>query len=477
MTRLLIENLDYMITVDGENRVLTDASLVVADGAIEDIDGAARIAARHKRASFDTIIDGHRKLAMPGLVDAHLHLSEQLSRSLFPDCMNTRAWVFNWGKPFYSAVSADDEYLSALVGGIEMIQSGTTCFLDMGAQNDPARVVEAIGEIGIRGITGRHAADRKPDEIPDYWTPEMVDHHFFPSAEAALTELKRCVLALNNSAGGRARCWVNIEGKEPCSPELHAGARALAQELGVGTTYHNASTIEEARVAEKKYGVWPITHLANMGALGPNLVIAHAVALKDHEVALLAEHDTKVAFCPGTSLKVAKGATNIGLYPELLEAGVTVALGCDGVSAAGSLDMMRQMYLAAGLFKDARMDANLVGAERAIRMATIEGAKALLWDDEIGSLEVGKRADVLLFDLSHVEWVPCHDPVQALVYSATPRSLSTVLIDGEIVLDGGRITTVDEAALLAEAGDRAKDIVARSGLVRGKTPVTTVLYD
>ena len=477
MTRLLIENLDYMITVDGKNRVLTASSLVVAGGVIEDIDGAAQLAARHDRAAFDTIIDGRRKLAMPGLVDAHLHLSEQLSRALFPDCMNTRAWVFNWGKPFYSAVSADDEHLSALVGGIEMIHNGTTCFLDMGAQNDPARVVEAIEEIGIRGITGRHAADRKPDEIPDYWTPEMVDHHFFPSAEAALVELKRCVLALNNSAGGRARCWVNIEGKEPCSPELHAGARALAEKLDVGTTYHNASTIEEARVAEKKYGVWPITHLANMDALGPNLVIAHAVALKDHEVGLLAEHDTKVAFCPGTSLKVAKGATNIGRYPELLEAGVTVALGCDGVSAAGSLDMMRQMYLAAGLFKDARMDANLVGAERAIRMATIEGAKALLWDDEIGSLEVGKRADVLLFDLSHVEWVPCHDPVQALAYSATPRSLAMVLIDGEIILERGRITTVDEAALLAEAGDRAKDIVARSGLVRGKTPVTTVIYD
>ena len=477
MTRLLIENLDYAITVDGENRVLTETSLVVADGIIEDIDDAARVAARHDRASFDTIIDGRRRLAMPGLVDAHLHLSEQLSRSLFPDCMSTRARVFNWGKPFYSAVSADDEYLSALVGGIEMIRNGTTCFLDMGAQNDPARVVEAIGEIGIRGLTGRHAADRKPDQIPDYWTPEMVEHHFFPSAEAALAELKRCVLDLNNSAGGRARCWVNIEGKEPCSPELHAGARALAEELGVGTTYHNASTIEEALLAEKKYGVWPITHLADIGALGPNLVIAHAVALKDHEVGLLAEHGTKVAFCPGTSLKVAKGATNIGRYPELLEAGVTVALGCDGVSAAGSLDLMRQMYLAAGLFKDARMDATLVGAERAIRMATIDGAKALLWDDEIGSLEVGKRADVLLFDLSHVEWVPCHDPVQGLVYSATPRSLAMALIDGRIVLEGGRITTVDEAALLTEAGTRAKAVVARSGLVRGKTPVTTVLYD
>ena len=477
MSRTLIESLDYVLTVDDGDNVLADASIVIADGRIEAIGSAADIARRYDKADFDTVLSGRGRLAMPGFVDAHIHLSEQLSRSLFPDCMNTRAWVFNWGKPYYSAVDEDDEYLSALVAGIEMIRNGTTCFLDMGAQNDPARVVEAIDEIGIRGITGRHAADRKPDTIPDYWTPEMVDHHFFANADTALAALRGCVEALNNSAGGRARCWVNIEGKEPCSPELHAGARRLAEELGVGTTYHNASSIEEARVSEKKYGVWPITRLAEIDALGPNLVIAHAVALQEQEVALLADSGTKVAFCPGTSLKVAKGATSIGRYPEMLDAGVTVALGCDGTSAAGSLNLMRQMYLAAGLFKDARIDPTLIPAEQAIRMATIDGARALLWDDEIGSLEAGKRADLILFDLSDVEWVPCHNPVQAVVYSATPRSLRTVMVDGKVLFDDNKITTVDETALLKEAAVRAKAIVARSGLVRGKTPVTTTLYD
>jgi len=477
MSRTLVDRLDYVLTVDDGNSVLSDASMVIADGRIEAIGPAADIAGRYDKSTFDTILNGRGRLAMPGFVDAHVHLSEQLSRSLFPDCMNTRAWVFNWGKPYYAAVNEDDEYLSALVAGIEMIRNGTTCFLDMGAQNDPARIVEAIDKIGIRGVTGRHAADRRPDTIPDFWTPEMVEHHFFPSADAALSALRRCVEALNNSANGRARCWVNIEGKEPCSPELHVGARLLAEELGVGTTYHCASSIEEAQVSEEKYGVWPITRLAEIGALGPNLVIAHAVALQEQEVALLADSGTKVAFCPGTSLKVAKGATKIGLYPELLDAGVTVALGCDGTSAAGSLSLMRQMYLVAGLFKDARIDPTLIPAEQAIRMATIDGARALQWDDEIGSLEPGKRADLILFDLSDVEWVPCHDPVQAVVYSASPRSLSTVMVDGKVLFDGNAITTVDEAALLKEAAARAKTIVARSGLVRGKTPVTTTLYN
>jgi 5-methylthioadenosine/S-adenosylhomocysteine deaminase len=477
VTTLVVENADYVLTVDPEDTVLENASIVVADGAIEAIGPADEIAERYAGTRFDRTVPAAGRLVAPGFVDAHLHLSEELSRSLFPDCLDTRAWVFNWGKPYYAAVHEEDEYLSALTASIEMIRSGTTCFLEMGAQAEPDETIRALDEIGMRGITGRHAADRQPDELPPHWTPEMIERHFFKDAEEALAELRRCVERWNGAAGGRVRCWANIEGKEPCSPELHVGARALAEELGVGTTYHIASSIQEARVSEGKYGVWPVERLAGMGGLGPNLVLAHAVALKENEVELLAESGAKVAFCPGTSLKIAKGATNIGRYPELMEAGVTVALGCDGTSAAGSLDMMRQMHLAAGLFKDARMDATLVPARQAIRMATIEGARALLWDDEIGSLEEGKRADLIMFDLGDVEWTPCHDPVQALVYSASPRSLRTVLIDGRVVLDDGAITAVDEAEVLREARERAREIVRRSGLARGETPVTTTAYD
>lgn len=477
MSSLLIEHLDYLLTVDGDDSVIHDASVAIVDGRIVACGGSDEVAAQTDRASFDTVIDGRGRLATPGFIDSHVHLSEELSRSLFPDCLNTRAWVFNWGKPYYSAVNERDEHVSALVAGIEMIRNGTTCFLEMGAQNEPGPVIEAIDRLGIRGITGRHAADNKPDRIPHYWTPEMVEHHFFPSAEAALAEMRRCIEQYNNTAGGRARCWANIEGKEPCTAELHAGARALGEELGVGTTYHLASSIEEARVSERKYGKWPVSRLEEIGGLGPNLVIAHAVALKDEEVEMLAAHDVKVAFCPGTSLKIAKGATSIGRYPELLDAGVTVSLGCDGTSASGNLDLMRQMYLAAGLFKDARMDPNLVPAEKAVRMATIDGARALLWDDEIGSIETGKRGDLVLFDLNDIQWLPCHDPVQALVYSATPRSITTVVIDGRVVLDDNRIQTVDETEIMTEARQRAPEIVERSGLRRGATPVTTQLYD
>jgi 5-methylthioadenosine/S-adenosylhomocysteine deaminase len=473
MTSTLIEHLDFALTVDADDRVLRDASVLVEDGRIAAIGLSDEVA----REGVAQVVDGRRRGIVPGFVDAHVHLSETLSRAVFPDNLGTRAWVFNWAKPFYAHVDDEDERISVLLGATEMLRCGTTCFLDMGAQNDPGVTVRAAGEVGIRGITGRHAADTPPAELPRGWTEEMVEHHFFPNAEVALEVLEQCVRDWNGYADGRIRCWVNIEGKEPCSPELHVGARALAERLGVGTTYHLASSIEEARVSEKRHGRWPITRIAELGGLGPNLVIAHAVATADSEVPLLAAHGTKVAFCPSTSLKLAKGATAIGKYPEMREAGVTVGVGTDGVSAAGNLNLMRQMYLAAGLFKDARLDANQLGAREALRMATIEGAQALGWDDEIGSLEVGKRADFVLFDLDHFEWTPFDDPLQALVWSASAASVAETWVDGKRLYHDGHVQTVDEAALHSEARERAAAIVRRAGLDRETTPVTTTLYD
>ena len=205
-------------------------------------------------------------------------------------------------------------------------------------------------------------------------------------------------------------------------------------------------------------------------------MIAHAVAVTSAEVELLSSHQTKVAFCPSTSLKLAKGATSIGKYPEMLEADVTVGLGTDGVSAAGNLNLHRQVHLAAGLFKDARMDASLVGARRALRMATIDGAKALGMDDQIGSLEVGKKADFVLWDLDHPEWVPYGDPLSALVWSVSTASVRETWVEGRRCFRDGRVIGVDEAGLHVEARRRASDIRLRAGLARQDIPLTTALY-
>lgn len=477
MTRTtLIEHLAFALTADTDDRVLHDAALLVEDDRIADLGPTDDVLARLGNRPVDVRIDGRRLGVIPGLIDTHVHLSETLSRAVFPDVLSTRAWVFHWAKPFYAHVGEDDERVSVQLGAAEMLRSGTTCFLDMGAQNDAGLTARAAGDLGIRGVVGRHAADRKPTEIPPGWSAEMVDHHFFPDHKVALEALEDSVRRWNGHADGRIRCWVNIEGKEPCSLELHVGARDLAERLGVGTTYHIASSIEESRVSEKKYGRWPVTRIAENGGLGSNLVLAHAVALTDEEVASLAEAGTSVAFCPSTSLKLAKGATAIGKYPEMVDAGVTVGLGTDGVSAAGNLNLHRQMHLVAGLFKDARLDPTKIGARQALRMATIDGAKALGWDDQIGSLEIGKQADLVLFDLDHHEWTPYADALQALVWSASPASIAETWVAGERLFTGGDVTTIDETALRAEARERAAAIVARAGLT-DEVPVTTTLYD
>ena len=475
--RTLLEHLDFAFLVDARDTVLRDASMVVEDDRIADLGPAAEVARRHAGHAFDRTIDGRLHGLVPGFVDSHVHLSETLSRAVFPDNLNTRAWVFHWAKPFYAHITEEDEYWGALLGITEMLRGGTTCFIDMGSQYDPGITVRAMAQTGIRGITGRHAADNPPAELPRGWTAEMAKHHFFADAASALAELERCVKRYDGALDGRVRCWVNIEGKEPCTLELHVGAVKLAERLGVGTTYHLATSIEEAKVCEGKYGVWPITRIDRAGGLGKNLVIAHGAAVSDEEVQLLAARGTKVAFCPCSSFKLGKGATAIGKYPEMAKAGVTVGLGTDGVSAAGNMNLMRQMLLVAGMFKDARLRPDVFTARQALRAATIEGAKAAMWEHEIGSLEVGKKADFVLFDLDHVEWTPFHDPLQALVYSASSASIEQTWVNGVPCYSDGRVHGVDEKALRNKARALAAAAVERAGLHREDVATTTTLYD
>lgn len=475
--RTLIKNLNFAFTVDKDDTVLRDASVVVENDRIADIGPADEMAKRHPEDGFDKIIDGSMMGMCPGFVDSHVHLSETLSRAVFPDNLTTRAWVFHWAKPFYAHITEEDEYWGALLGMTEMLRCGTTCFLDMGSQYDPGIVVRAMEQTGMRGITGRHAADNRPSELPRGWTKEMADHHFFPDAESALKVLGDCVERYNGALDGRARCWVNIEGKEPCSLELHVGAVELAEKLGVGTTYHLATSIEEAKICEEKYGVWPITRIDRAGGIRKNLVIAHGAAVTDEEVTLLAERDASVVFCPCSSFKLGKGASMIGKYPEMVKAGVKVGIGTDGVSAAGNVNLMRQMLIIAGLFKDARMQPDIFTARQALRAATIEGARVLMWDDEIGSLEIGKKADFILFDLDHIEWTPFHDPLQALVFSASTASIVQTWVDGKALYCDGKVQGVDEKEVRRKARELAAAAVERAGLHDEDVETTTTLYD
>jgi cytosine/adenosine deaminase-related metal-dependent hydrolase len=208
----------------------------------------------------------------------------------------------------------------------------------------------------------------------------------------------------------------------------------------------------------------PLATLDAMGVLGPRTKLTHMVYVDDDDVALLARRGVKITHCPTAALKHTKGLVEHGRFPEMLAREVTVSLGGDSGNGSNHFDMLRLMHLVALIYKDARLDPRVMPPETVLEMATIHGAAALGLDERVGSLEPGKRADLVLYDLDVPEWRPLLDPVNSLVYAATGASVRTVLIDGRVVLDEGRVTTVDETDVYRRAETLSRAQIARAGL-------------
>ena len=467
---LLIRNADRIVTLDARRRILEHHSLLVDGGAIAEIGPATEMDAKHLAACRreGTVLEAGSRLVVPGYVNTHVHTFEHLSRGLIPDDLATLAWAATYARPFYAALTAEEAYASARLACLEMLGSGTTCFVDTNvlvSLEHLDAVAQAVAESGMRAVLGRGVFDQMPAEMAKAMGPELGGRVLSASPKAALAEIDALLARGIRAADGRIRMAASVYGLFPyCSDELFAGLRAVAERHGVGRVFHMASSIEEAQGVERRTGVWPITQLDRLGVLGPDLLLTHCTAVTDREVALLAERGTKVAYCPGAALRLAKGTTQIGKIPEMLAAGVTVSLGADGVSSSGTFDHARLAGLVAGLFKDARMDPTLVPAETALEMATLNGARAVLWDDTLGSIEVGKAADLALYDLDRPEWTPNHDVVRNLVYCADGRSIRTVLVDGRLVYQDGRAPGIDTDRALADARAAAEQIARRLGL-------------
>ena len=460
---LLVENAAYVITLNQARQVLRDASIAVEGNIITAVDKAIEVQKTYSRGFFDKVIDGRKRVVSPGFVDCHVHAHEHLSRCLDPANERTTEALLNWFYPYYASLTPEDEYVASTLACIDMLRSGTTCFIDLGVFHVD-QLVRATSETGIRAVVGRRVMDRLPPTIPPHWKPWMKDILYFPSAEAAIRETKEILSRWKHTEGDRIKAWVTLNGKRTITDELYVKAAELAHQEKVGFYFHMASSFEEAKATEQESGDWPMTHLEKLGVLDANVLIAHGVAVKNEEVDLLRKRGTKICYCPGTAVKEAKGATAIGRFPEMLKAGVTVSLGCDGVNASGSLNMIRQTYLAASLHRDARMDPMVITPEEALEMGTRNGAVSLLGDREIGSIEPGKKADFILFDTTRPEWLPILDPVRNLVYSASSQSVDTVVVDGKVVVEARTVTTLNEKEFLSRAQERAELVLQRAGL-------------
>jgi len=333
---------------------------------------------------------------------------------------------------------------------VSMLRTGTTCFLEAGTILALDPVFEALHETGIRGRIGR-------------W---MLDRAFAGEDQAALTDQALRLLEdelVRYPGGQRLAAWPLLIGHNTITDALWQGAKALADAHGAGISAHMSPVEGDPDWYLAHTGRRPVEHLAALGVLGPNLALTHMVHVDAAELALLAESGTNVIHCPGAALKGGFGTTGLGRFPEMAAAGVNLLLGTDGADHA---DLMCVGRLMAGLFKDARRDRALFPASAVLEMTILNGARALGLDAEIGSLEVGKKADLVLHDTDRPEWRPLLDYVAQLVWSADGRGVHSVWVDGRRVVENFRCTLIDEDRLYAEAQAAAISITKRSGLPR-----------
>ena len=455
MASLKIDHARYLLTIDPQRRIIQDGSILVDGNRITRVGKAAELA----DVSADRVIDARQMVVTPGFVNGHMHISyAHCVRGIFPDDQGSPLkHVF----ALQNAMTEEEEYHTTLLGLVELVRNGNVCFLDPGSTKFPDACLQAYQDAGIRVVIGECVIDQdSPLALPRYPTGE------------AIARTKAYVAKWDGRLDGRMRAWAMPFSAETCSADLIRASKRIADETGTGLTLHHNSGGQARKDYQAKHGTTPTEYLEKIGALGPNVVLAHALGIDDGEIDCIARTGAAVAMCPSTAAKGGRGVGEHGRMPELLAKGVRIALGCDSPNNSNYLDLVRGMNMAAVQYKDARQDMRQIPAETALEMATLLGAKAL-GATEIGSIEPGKKADLVLFDTQRPEWQALFNPVNNLVYNADGRSIHTVIIDGRVVVDAYQQRFVDESQLFSKVQAIGEDLLARTGTTfpRSRWPI------
>ena len=442
----------HIVTMNAERWILPDGALAVAKGRIVGVGPDREIAPRVDAA---TTRDLGGAIVHPGFIDAHAHTGMYLVRGMLPESREFGIVEY----PFSSTRTREEEYLSALLACMEMVASGTTLYADTGQSFALEATVEAIETVGMRGIPGYFVADERIPQDPHY------DRYFSPtsSVEECLAKLEAQIRRYPFHGEGRVRCVATLQGSGTASDALLMGAKALADRERVPMIMHQSWSAGEVVKCEARHGKRPVEHFAELGLLGSNLTLVHMIQANEREIALVREAGASVVHCPNAAIRRGMGAIRLGRFPEMLRAGIPVGLGSDGWS--GKHDVARQAYLAASLFREVRGEVPVITAETALEMATVHGARALGLEDEVGSLDLGKRADLVIH---RVDWPGplLEDPVPNLVYYAQSRTVDTVLVDGEAILAEGRFTRFEAREAISRI-NRAATLREEQIQVRG----------
>ncbi len=441
MGRILIKN-GTVITVDSQRRIIRDGAVAIENDRIVDIGKTESL----KDFQAEKVFDAKECIVMPGLIDAHCHHVQMLARGIADD-VDLIAWCYDRIYPYEAHLDDQGTYLSALLCCIEMIRTGTTCVCDPGGYRMD-NVGRALTEIGMRGIIAWAGMDQ--------WSVDRLLPNGLPgklTTEETLRVEEKLVQDWNGAAGGRIRACYGLRVEPNVSDKLYRGINELAKRDGVMVEMHAAVNKDQVEWVRQRTGHTVIEHMNSLGVLGPHWYLIHMAVLTDEELRMLKANDCKIIHVPGATMHGAYGSARVGKFPEMIDMGLTVALGCDSSAANNSLDMFRAMYQAATLHKEVRIIPDLIAPEKALEMATIDGARAVHWENEIGSLEKGKKADVIIVEWKRPNWIPVHDfsLVPTLVYSGEGADVETVIIDGNVVMEKRKIKTVNVKRVLNQA--------------------------
>jgi len=433
-----------VVTMDAARRIV-DADVLIESGRIKKISQTVR------QSNRPTVIDCSGLVILPGLVQAHVHLCQTLFRGLADD-LSLEAWLAQRIWPLEAAHTDASVHASAMLGAAELLLGGTTAILDMETVRHTSAAFEALESIGIRATAGKCLMDAPPPANP----PGLRE-----STDAALTESADLCERWHGAAGGRLRYCFAPRFAPSCTGPLLRAVSDLAEHSGATIHTHAAETPLELDTVKRETGHDEIAYLDSVGISGPRAALAHCVWVDKDAIARLARQATNVVHCPSSNLKLGSGIAPI---PEMLAAGCHVAIGADGAPCNNRLDAFEEMRLAA-LIQKPRLGSDALPAAQVLELATLGGARALGLGTEIGSIEVGKCADLIALDLAGPHAQPEDaDLISRIVYSARAADVRHVIVDGKIVVRDGELKTADLAQIRKTANAEIRRLRRSVGL-------------
>ena len=428
---------------------LNDAWDVVT-GAVSVRDGRIASIGSEPHGSHDKTIDARNGLLLPGFVQTHVHLCQTLFRG-YADDLKLMEWLRQRIWPMEAAHTPASLRAAARLACLELLRGGTTAVLTMETVHDTDAVFEAAAETGIRATIGKCMMDAPADDAP----PRLRER-----TSRSIEESVALHRRWHNTSNGRIRAAFAPRFAVSCSRELLEAVASLSRGEQAIVHTHASEQRDEIEIVRRISGLGNIEYLADVGLATPRVCAAHCVWVDEREIEILATNQVKVMHCPGSNLKLGSGVAPV---PEMMQRGVCVSLGADGAACNNHLDMLAELRLAAVL-QAQRRGPGAVTARQALWMATRNGARTLGLEQEIGSIEAGRRADLILIDASRPHLQPGPDPYSTIVYAARPDDVRMTMVDGEVLVDEFVPLRIDIGEVVATARDEAASLARRAAL-------------